>query len=507
MTAARQCSATFVQRVTLTVSRDGNGDGVITGEGINCGTDCNQAYDFGALVALQARAAAGSVFSGWSGDCRVSNRGGGADVTMNEDATCTATFQRRVELRVNFDGAGAGRVTLDPGNRQCTSDCTNTFDMNDQVQLVAVPDRNTVFRGWSGDCLADPSNAELASVRMDSDKSCTARFMARFTLTIRKAGTGDGVVVAGENNDIDCGDRCSAVFDEGTRVNLNVDPTNGRFTGWGTDCSGASTTTTVTMNGNRTCEAAFQADVTLNVDTVGLGSISSQDEAIACGEICSAQYTLGTRVTLTAQPAPESNSFFSRWSGDCAGRNTPTISFTIDQGMRCTATFRSSNSTTTTTSSTTTTTLSSTTTTESTSTTTSTVTEPSTTSTTSTTVANVNNIYDIVMTPDSPARLVTNNDVNISFLYFTDEPNGVRIFARPVTNGNLTPQYAASGSSVLPVGEGKGSQSFTITGTESFCGSRHVDQVRFQMWNTELTTLLLESFINVDYTFFDPCIG
>jgi len=105
-------------------------------------------------------------------------------------------------------------------------------------------------------------------------------------------------------------------------------------------------------------------------------------------------------------------------------------------------------------------------------------------------------VSNIILTPPPPAYFSFNQNVDISFDYTTDEAAGVRIFARPFTNGALTPNYAASGSPLYPAGSGSGTGSFTITS-----GDVIVDQIRFQMYDANQTTVLLEFFIPVVYQF------
>ncbi|MEN8163289.1 MAG: hypothetical protein ABFS37_04105, partial [Acidobacteriota bacterium] len=99
--------------------------------------------------------------------------------------------------------------------------------------------------------------------------------------------------------------------------------------------------------------------------------------------------------------------------------------------------------------------------------------------------------------PKSPASLLYGDRVNIAFEYYTSEPDGVRIFVRPFTNGSLTPNYGAHGSPLYPTGNGKGSGWFTINS-----GPVTVDQLRFQMFNNDQSKLLLEFRINVSYYFY-----
>jgi hypothetical protein len=111
----------------------------------------------------------------------------------------------------------------------------------------------------------------------------------------------------------------------------------------------------------------------------------------------------------------------------------------------------------------------------------------------------VNLVTDVTLTPDTPDVLKFDQDVNFTFNYSTRHVGGVRIWARPFTNGALTPNYAAHGSPLYPIGGGSGSGFFTITS-----GQVVVDQIRIQMWDDAQTTLLFEAFLPVYYRFRDP---
>ncbi len=80
---------------TLTIDTTGIGEGTgrVTSEpaGINCGEDCTGDYDQGTVVTLRAHPGVRSYFIKWSGDC-VSTGSLSAQVTMDADSTCTATF-------------------------------------------------------------------------------------------------------------------------------------------------------------------------------------------------------------------------------------------------------------------------------------------------------------------------------------------------------------------------------------------------------------------------------
>jgi hypothetical protein len=76
---------------TLTVVLAGTGSGSVTSSpsGIACGGTCQAKFDEGTAVLLDASAAIGSQFSGWSSPC---GGAGSCTVTMSADVQITATF-------------------------------------------------------------------------------------------------------------------------------------------------------------------------------------------------------------------------------------------------------------------------------------------------------------------------------------------------------------------------------------------------------------------------------
>lgn len=87
--------------------------------------------------------------------------------------------------------------------------------------------------------------------------------------------------------------------------------------------------------------------------------------------------------------------------------------------------------------------------------------------------------------------LITPNNgenVTVNFDYETTEAEGVRIFPRPVTNGNLTPNYGACGSPIF-MGTGNDDCNFTIT-----ANNQVVDQVRFRAVSPDQSTTYLEIY-------------
>lgn len=79
--------------------------------------------------------------------------------------------------------------------------------------------------------------------------------------------------------------------------------------------------------------------------------------------------------------------------------------------------------------------------------------------------------------PAMPARLNYGARLNVEIRYEMHSVDGVRIFARPYTDGKKTPGYGAHASPVYPRGDG------TIVGWFKFDKSTHVDEVRVEMVN------------------------
>lgn len=87
----------------LNIAKSGIGSGTVTSTvaGISCGEDCAESVPPGTLLTLNAVAAAGSRFTGWSGgDCFGA---GSCTVTMASDITVTADFSTTLLLNENFD--------------------------------------------------------------------------------------------------------------------------------------------------------------------------------------------------------------------------------------------------------------------------------------------------------------------------------------------------------------------------------------------------------------------
>jgi dipeptidyl aminopeptidase/acylaminoacyl peptidase len=85
--------STVAPMPTLTVTVTGRGQVTSWPTGINCGFDCEEAYDAGTRVTLRATAQRGAIFVGWGGVC--TGRRPICTITLKEAKTVTATFKRK----------------------------------------------------------------------------------------------------------------------------------------------------------------------------------------------------------------------------------------------------------------------------------------------------------------------------------------------------------------------------------------------------------------------------
>ena len=259
---------------TLNVALTGDGTGSVlsTPAGINCGTACDEIYNYGIQVTLTATADDGSVFSGWDGACS----GTALCVVAITDATnVTATFANNLfPLEVHLTGTGSGHVGSTPAGINCGTDCEEVYDSGTQVTLTATADDGSLFSGWDGAC----SGTDPCVVAITDATNVTATFANnRFPLEVHITGAGNGYV-ASTPAGIACSQpTCSSNFNNGTFVSLSAIPFSGSaFTVWSGACSGTTTCEVEIVPGTTIVTATFNTDANqLNLQSSGLPYVGS----------------------------------------------------------------------------------------------------------------------------------------------------------------------------------------------------------------------------------------
>jgi uncharacterized repeat protein (TIGR02543 family) len=347
--------ATTTNLLPLTLSKQGDGSGRVTGEGIDCGDDCEEQYSPNTIVTLTASPATNSIFSGWGGACSGSVTSGTAaycQLTMNQAQVVIANFatveHNEYTLTVTKGSNGNGGITAD--GISCGNDCNQVYAKDTLVTLAAAPASDSTFAGWTGACAG---TQPICQVMMSQNQNVTASFnfgstQSAYSLTANKAGEGEGRVVSAG---VDCGGDCSESYGDGAVVILTAQPAaDSKFAGWSGACVGMSPTCQVTLMQNQTVTARFdrlpppiETAVILTVGKAGMGTGTVTAAGITCGAVCTAQYALNTAVTLNASAA--SGSTFSGWQGACTGM-TPTCQLVMNQNQTVSATFNGASSTT-----------------------------------------------------------------------------------------------------------------------------------------------------------------
>lgn len=170
----RECIATF-EKVThrLSIEKRGAGRGSVTSspDGIDCGEICEYEFDHGTNIVLTSNPYGGFVFQRWTGDPRCSS----GTFILESDIRCIAVFlpskPQGNQLTVYREGTGSGTVTSRPPGIDCGNDCTAVYNSGTRINLTAVPDQGSVFKGWTGN-----DDCSDGIITMNSSVSCSAVF-------------------------------------------------------------------------------------------------------------------------------------------------------------------------------------------------------------------------------------------------------------------------------------------------------------------------------------------
>ncbi|WP_295578551.1 FG-GAP-like repeat-containing protein [uncultured Lamprocystis sp.] len=168
------CTAAFTLRPkhTLTVTRSGSGDVTSTPRGINCGSDCTEAYVSGTVVTLLPVPAGAYRFSGWSNACTGT---GACVIAMSAAKSARATFTAMPKYTLTVKRSGSGTVTSAPAGIACGSDCKEVYLSGTAVALTPTPTTGYLFSRWSGAC----TGTGPCTVTLSGNKTATAYFIRK----------------------------------------------------------------------------------------------------------------------------------------------------------------------------------------------------------------------------------------------------------------------------------------------------------------------------------------
>ena len=201
-----------------------------------------------------------------------------------------------------------------------------TYKEGSTVTLVATPNAEYKFTGWSGGANGSSNPIE---VTVNDNKNIVANFSlvqyALFTNTIGEGQITETIVNTGKSTD----------YDSGTTVQLEAVPSQGYyFTGWSGDITGDTNPAQITIDKPKNVTATFEKlSYELRVLTQGEGSVT--EEIVNTGK--STDYEYQTTVRLTA--VPDEGSDFIEWEEGGAGGTTNPLDITITEPTFVTAVF------------------------------------------------------------------------------------------------------------------------------------------------------------------------
>jgi hypothetical protein len=287
---------------------------------------------------------------------------------------------------------GTGSVKSTDGLINCGGTCQGTYATNKSVSLQATAGTGFKFDKWTGTGECNNSTANPIAVTMNAAKSCSANFVAIYTLTVIKTGkgtvNGGGNFIAGATVKLTatpatgytlqgwtpspCANSfvmpasnlsCTATF---VPILYTVTPSktgNGTVSGGGNFAAGVTVKLTAipatgyTLQGwspspcassfvmpasNLSCTATFVPTYTLIVSKSGGNStstVTSTPTGISCGSDCSEDYVLNQSVSLQATAGTGFK--FDKWTGrgECNNSTVNPINVKMTAAKTCTANF------------------------------------------------------------------------------------------------------------------------------------------------------------------------
>ncbi len=233
-------------------------------------------------------------------------------VTMDADKSITASFARCYALTATATAGGAVNVQT-PTTPGCPS---GEFKAGTLVNVLATPNTNFSFDGWTGDAVAAQN---LLQIVMSTDRAVTANFIPGVTCFGLTATAGAGGSVSVQPPP-DC-PTDSGKYASSTTVTLTATPNPGfSFTGWTGSTQSGLNPLLVLMSSARNYTAQFAQCYSLSTSVTGNGTLSPSPKP-NCDN--NTKYVSGTQVQLAATAS--ANNVFDSWSGDVQGGTTPTV--------------------------------------------------------------------------------------------------------------------------------------------------------------------------------------
>jgi uncharacterized repeat protein (TIGR02543 family) len=334
-------SRTALARFTVTGAPAPAAGGSVAAKSPSATSACSGAsctVDAGADATLTATAASGYRFSGWTGAC--TNASGACQLTnVTANQTATAHFVQQFTVSGSATPAAGGSVAAT--SPSVGADCSGAsckVDSGATATLTATAASGYRFSGWTGACTNASGPCQLTNVT--ADKSATAHFVQRFTVTgVNSPAAGGGIFASSPSPNSDCPDGEKCTVDSGGEGDLTATAADGyRFTGWTGACTGPNPCKVLNVTHNETATANYTQRFTVT-GTAGQGgsvAAASPSPASTCaGSACAVDS--GGEVNLTA--SPNAGFAFDHWTGACSGNTGQCKLINVTADKTATATF------------------------------------------------------------------------------------------------------------------------------------------------------------------------
>ena len=248
---------------------------------------------------------------------------GGFDAFITRIGPPTTTFS----LTVTKTGTGTGTVTSSPSGIDCGSTCTAGFAQGTVVTLTATAGDSSLFISWSGGGCSGSSNTCV--VTMTGKTTVSAKFVpSTYTITATVSGGHGSATPPSQTVNYLASGSITITADAGYHTDTIRD--NGK------SVTVANPYIIENVTANHAVTVTFSNKYTLTVQRKGSGTITSSPAGINCGYTCSAAFTQGSIITLTASAGTDY--IFAGWGGGCSGTSN-TCAVTMDNKATVSATF------------------------------------------------------------------------------------------------------------------------------------------------------------------------
>ncbi len=238
-------------------------------------------------------------------------------------------------VTVTITGPGTASLRSSDSTFTCASG-TCTWDVPEgSLTVQSTPSATSVLASWDGACTGTAIGSSSCTIDVMADVALGATYHIRqVTLDVGITGVGTVTSTTPASLGISCTGSttgCSATVDAGTSITLHAVGASGyNFAGWTLpSCTGTGDCSfTIAMDTH--VDATFtDGRVVVGVARGGdgMGTITSDVGGISCGASCSALYTSGTHVVLTAAPAQGSD--VTSWTNCPAAATGATCAFDV----------------------------------------------------------------------------------------------------------------------------------------------------------------------------------